>query len=71
MLEVAYSQKEKDLRDLAERYILGSDGNIRIVVGLGLNYRQPGKATISIWRPEIVMEDGTEHLECVQKVAEV
>ncbi|KAF4629889.1 hypothetical protein G7Y89_g8261 [Cudoniella acicularis] len=66
VLEVAYSQKKKDLRDLAERYILGSDGNIRIVVGLGLDYQQE-KAGISIWRPEIVMDHGSEHLECVQK----
>jgi len=69
VLEVAYSQKKKDLRELAERYILGSDGNIRVVIGLVLDDQQE-KTSISIWRPEIIVDHGSEHLKCVQKVVE-
>jgi hypothetical protein len=36
VLEVSFSQKEKELNDLAEDYILGSDGNIRVVIGLNI-----------------------------------
>jgi hypothetical protein len=32
VIEVGFSQTEKDLRDLAEEYILGSDGNIRVMM---------------------------------------
>jgi len=69
VLEVAYSQQRKNLRDLAERYILGSDANIRVVIGIDLDYQQR-QATISIWRPEITTRDGIENLECVEKLSE-
>ena len=34
VIEISFSQKEKELNDFAEDYILGSDGNIRVVIGL-------------------------------------
>jgi hypothetical protein len=50
VIEVSYSQKRKDLFRLADDYILGSNGNIRVVVGLDIEYS--GKeATWSVWRP--------------------
>jgi len=50
VIEVSYSQKKRGLPCLADGYILGSDAEIRAVVGLDLDYR--GKmATLSIWRP--------------------
>jgi hypothetical protein len=68
IIEVSYSQKRKDLPRLADDYILGSDGNIRAVIGLDVEYR--GKeATLSIWRPRFyINRDGDEELEAEQTV---
>ena len=49
--DVSFSQKSKDLARLADDYILGSDGNIRAVVGLDVEYSGSKVATLSIWRP--------------------
>ncbi|KAH6714969.1 hypothetical protein BKA61DRAFT_344601 [Leptodontidium sp. MPI-SDFR-AT-0119] len=40
VVEVAYSQKSRDLPHLADSYILGSDGNINIVIGLDIEYQR-------------------------------
>ena len=62
VIEVSYSQKRRDLARLADDYILGSDGNIRVVVGFKIEYRGK-KATLSIWRPQVQISDaGTEVL---------
>jgi hypothetical protein len=62
---VSFSQKEKELKDLAEDYILGSDGNIRVVIGLDIEYKQSKKATISVWRPQYVEHrDGRTWYPC-------
>jgi hypothetical protein len=60
---------------LADDYILGSDGNIRVVVGLDLEYRgksdkvAPGRAaTLSIWRPKVITDGDTEELTAHQEV---
>jgi hypothetical protein len=68
IIEVSYSQKRKDLPRLADDYILGSDGNIRAVIGLDIEYR--GKmATLSVWRPRFsINKDGEEELEAKQTV---
>ncbi|KIX04766.1 uncharacterized protein Z518_05636 [Rhinocladiella mackenziei CBS 650.93] len=62
VIEVSHPQKRRDLPRLADDYILGSDAEIRVVVGLDLDYR--GKmATVSIWRPRIqVNAAGEEEL---------
>lgn len=52
VVEVSYSQKRKDLPRLADDYILGSNGNIRVVVGVDVGYRDK-VATLSVWRPQI------------------
>ena len=51
VIEVSYSQKRKDLPRLADDYILGSDGNIRLVVGIDIEYRSKC-ATLSMSRPK-------------------
>jgi hypothetical protein len=59
VIEISYSQKRKDLPRLADDYILGSDARIRAVVGVDVDYR--GKmATLSIWRPQIEINDAGE-----------
>jgi hypothetical protein len=50
VIEVSYSQKRGDLRRLADDYILGSDGSIRLVIGIDIGYNNKS-ATVSTWRP--------------------
>jgi hypothetical protein len=59
VFEVSYTQKRRDLQRIADDYILGSDGSIRLVVGIDIDYR--GKcATLSTWRPEFQVTDAGE-----------
>jgi hypothetical protein len=71
VIEVSYTQKEKDLPKLAENYILGSDGNIQVVIGLNIEYKRSKKATISVWRPQYIKDgDGQEFLVSAQTISE-
>jgi hypothetical protein len=61
VVEVSFSQKRKDLPRLADDYILGSNGGIRIVVGLDIEYS--GKMDkLSVWRPQL-RDVGTRYQE--------
>lgn len=57
VIEVSYSQKAKSLSWLAENYILDSEANTRVVVGLDIEYLGSKKATMSVWRPQIINSD--------------
>ncbi|KAF2022604.1 hypothetical protein EK21DRAFT_105697 [Setomelanomma holmii] len=72
IVEVAYSQNKADLRRLAEDYILDSDTNVRVVVGLYIEYghKKSRKATLSVWRPELVTTDDGLELRAVEEVAD-
>jgi hypothetical protein len=48
VIKVSYSQKRKDLERLIDDYILGSDSNIRVVIGLDIEYKTGKKATLSV-----------------------
>ncbi|EGU82011.1 hypothetical protein FOXB_07477 [Fusarium oxysporum f. sp. conglutinans Fo5176] len=65
-----YSQDGKDLRRLAQDYILYSNGDIKLVIGIDLSYR--GKpSTVSLWRPKFTeSEDGLD-LETFEHVHEM
>jgi hypothetical protein len=56
IIEVSYSQKRKDLPSLADDYILGPDSDICAVVGVDVGYKDKA-ATLSVWRPEIQVND--------------
>ncbi|KAA6408873.1 MAG: hypothetical protein FRX48_07217 [Lasallia pustulata] len=60
VIEVSYAQKRKDLERLADDYILGSDSDIRVVVGLDIEYKTGKKATLSVWRPNIITNEAGE-----------
>ncbi|TVY84676.1 hypothetical protein LSUE1_G000925 [Lachnellula suecica] len=60
VIEVSYSQKRKDLERLADDYILGSDSDIRVVVGLDIEYKTGKKATLSVWRPNVITNEAGE-----------
>jgi hypothetical protein len=71
VIEVAYSQKPKDLGRIAWDYIGDSDGSIQVVIGLNLNYNDKG-ARLSVWRPNITTrEDGRDAFACVKTVHQV
>ncbi|KAL1591525.1 hypothetical protein SLS60_011917 [Paraconiothyrium brasiliense] len=65
VIEVAYSQKKRRLYRLAEKYLLDSDANIRVVVGLDIEYGEKGtrKAALSIWRPTVVQAPNGQELQ--------
>lgn len=62
IIEVAYSQKKARLRRLADNYLLDSDANVRVVIGLDIAYsNESRKATLSVWRPQLFdTADGPE-----------
>jgi hypothetical protein len=69
VIEVSFSQKEKELNELAEDYILGSDGNIHWVISLNIEYKQSKKGTFSVWQPQYIKhDDGQECLVSAQTV---
>ena len=72
VIEVAYSQKKKRLGRLAEDYLLDSDANIRIVVGLDIEYTKKGsrKATLSVWRTDLFHTPNGDELRVIQEAAD-
>ncbi|KAK8869433.1 telomere-associated recq-like helicase [Apiospora arundinis] len=70
VVEVLYSQDGKDLRRLAQDYILYSDGDIKLVIGIDLNCR--GKpSTVSLWRPRFTESEDGLGLETFEHVHEM
>ena len=65
ILELSYSHKKKDLSHLAHEYILGSDADIRVVIGIDVEYKGSKKASVSIWRPHIEVDSAGETELCV------
>lgn len=69
VVEVSYSQDGKNVRKLAEDYILFSGGNIKAVIGIDIN--PLGKeSTVSLWRPKFTwLED--EEIDCLEAEQEI
>ena len=69
IVEVAFSQDYKQLRRLAENYLLDSDANVRVVVGINIAYDKVSrKATLSIWRPKLSKTPNGYDLEVEEEV---
>lgn len=62
VLEVSYSQDGKDLKNLAWEYIQHSNGDIKAVIGIDINYGAK-PSTVSLWRSEYTQEDGEDTLD--------
>ena len=63
VIEVSYSQKKKDLKELARDYIFHSQANVRLVVGIDIDYRRTKVGVVSVWRAErSYLPDGRLHL---------
>jgi hypothetical protein len=66
IIEVSYSQKTKAIPHLADDYILETNGSVRVVIGLDIDYKTKN-GTISVWRPGYVKnEQGQLELEATQ-----
>lgn len=73
IVEVAHSQSvkenKKSLSRLAEKYILQSSGNVKLVIGVTIDYdfhqRHPlsFKGNISLWQSSIIQDSGRLLLE--------
>ena len=79
MREVAWSQRKLDSPKLAERYIQGSNGEIRTVVGVNPNdtYREKQRkgaettdvsATFSVWRAKLDNSSGETNVTVEESV---
>ncbi|MCJ1426648.1 hypothetical protein MMC29_004551 [Sticta canariensis] len=72
IVEVSYSQKRKDLRNLAETYLLDSDTSVQVVVGLDIEYGKKGsrKATFSVWRGRCIPTADGVDTEIFQEITD-
>lgn len=61
ILEAAYSQPMESLKKRAEDYIKLSRGKVKVVIGIDIS-RMTKKATVSVWRLELIHETGMEPL---------
>ncbi|KAB8240717.1 hypothetical protein BDV35DRAFT_108602 [Aspergillus flavus] len=68
VIEICYSQKRRDVAQLADEYILNTDGSIKAVVCVDIDYKQSQKATLSVWRPEYVKVEGKEYFQTTADV---
>ena len=71
VIETSYSQNRKDVVRLADDYMYGSDGNIKIVLGLDIDYNDATKrASISKWQPQKIPDPDREG-KLIRKMIEI
>ena len=72
IIEVAYSQKRKELAKLAEDYLLDSNANVQVVVGLDIEYgkKKSRVAAISTWRTQTFNTDNEGEMRVVQTMVD-
>jgi hypothetical protein len=58
VIEVAWPQRQLDLAGLAEEYIQRSEGSIRTVVGVNVEYQVEAPATFSVWHAQVDKSNG-------------
>lgn len=52
VVEVAYAQSQRELKQMAQDIVCGTKGKVAAVVGIKLDYGKSGRAWISLWRPQ-------------------
>jgi hypothetical protein len=69
VIEVSYSQDGKALRRLAQEYILYSNGDIKLVLGIDIN--ETAECTVSTWRPRYIQaaDEDIDELVVFQELA--
>ena len=68
VIEICYSQKRRDVVRLADDYILNTDGSIKAVVCIDIDYKQSKRASLSVWRPEYATVEGKEYFQTTADV---
>lgn len=56
VIEVSYTQSGKQVSKIAQDYILYSNGNIKVVLGVDIS-REGGEAGLSVWRPQFTWSE--------------
>lgn len=71
VLEVANTQKAKSLEQIADDYIVGSEGHVRVLVAVKFNYARSKKATLSVWKSVVAQNaDGAWEHSCENTMRE-
>ena len=68
VIEISWSQRPLDLPRLARSYIRGSNGLIRTVIGVDVEYPNADSATLSVWRAEFGRSNGDRTLNATEIV---
>lgn len=60
VIETSCTQKARDLCYAADDYLIGSNGNIRTVLGIRTSTGKEKEAEIQLWRPKFTRDNQTE-----------
>ena len=71
VIEIAYSQRRKNLSKLADHCIVESWGQINIVVGIELDYKGSKSATVLLWCPTYGVDNEGRFLASEEILSEV
>lgn len=71
VIEIAYSQTEKNLLRLADHYIVQSSGRIKMVIGIELDYKGTKSAKLMIWCPTYGEDAQGTYIESKEVLSEV
>ena len=71
IIEIGYSQRKKNLLQLADDYITMSEGRIQMVIGVELDYRGTKSAMLKVWCPHYGSDEGEDYVESKEVLSEV
>jgi hypothetical protein len=73
IIEVSYSHKQKKLSRLAKDYLLDSNANVQVVIGVDIEYgkeKRSRTATLSVWRTQLFHTVDGDKLRVVQEITD-
>ncbi len=70
VIEIAYSQRKKDLPRLADRYIVESSGQTQMVIGIQLDYRGSKSGMVKVWCPMYGLDAEGRYLASEEMLSE-